>query len=108
MKISQLKALIKESIKEVLSESADQVNWDNMSNTAAKELKDKVMDFINRGETWTDSDYMEMTDNDLFTNKDSLNKYAQAAYELIRQYDGSGNPIETYKSKLKMLLPKIA
>ena len=73
------------------------------SNPAAK-VKAKVQSFINGGETWTDSDYMEMTDNNLFNKVKTLNKYTQKAYNLIRSYEQNKGQIMPVKQELKKLL----
>jgi hypothetical protein len=96
MKISQLKSLIKESIREVLKEN-------QMS--PVEMVKFKVQDFIKNGENWTDSDYMEMTDNDLFNTVKQTSPSIQKAYNLIRAAEGELFNIQSIKQQLSKLLP---
>jgi len=96
MKISQLKSLIKESIKEVLREN-------QMS--PVEMVKFKVQDFIKNGENWTDSDYMEMTDNDLFNTVKQTSPSIQKAYNLIRKAESEPQLLQPIKQQLSKLLP---
>ena len=73
MKISQLKSLIKESIKEVLREN-------QMS--PVEMVKFKVQDFIKNGERWSDSDYEEM--QEMSSGLSQKSPKVQNAYKLIR------------------------
>jgi hypothetical protein len=96
MKISQLKSLIKESIKEVLREN-------QMS--PVEMVKFKVQDFIKNGENWTDSDYMEMTDNDLFNTVKQTSPSIQRAYNLIRKAESEPQLLQPIKQQISKLLP---
>jgi hypothetical protein len=96
MKVSQLKSLIKESIREVLKEN-------QMS--PVQMIKFKVQDFIKNGENWTDSDYMEMTDNDLFNTVKQTSPSIQKAYNLIRMAENEPFKIQSIKQQLNKLLP---
>ncbi len=102
MKKSELKAIIKEGIQEVLNDYTP---------STIEIVKSKVEDFIDRGENWTDSDYMEMTDGYLFTRVKKTNPVTRKAYKLIRtadferDFNDNGEHIPAIKQQLTKLLP---
>lgn len=99
MNTRQLKSLIRESIKDVLSENSG----------TAEEVKELVRSFIASGEKWTDSQYMELTDDDLFARKRRLNDAGKTAYFLIRQCDQDPTaPIMAIKKVLSSIVDDIA
>jgi DNA-binding transcriptional regulator GbsR (MarR family) len=92
MNKSELKSLIKESIKEVLKEN--------------QELETKINSFVKSGEDWSDSDYEEI--EEMSSGLAQKNPKVQTAYKLIRSLTGLTQEerlkkISTIKSRIKSL-----